>query len=195
MFAQGEENPRVTVSNSTELMRSGESDESNSDEALHIIIALGEIRYESHDLEAQLQLQLMSSTEATNKFKELKKRIEEIDMELRTSLSLTVELRGQLAESSNIVSTQDSETHSLGNEAGDLKRQISDLKSKMSIVETAASEAKVRHCSEIEAAKKMAKAYLEIDTEVLNHLEVSDIESEDYEDNGVFEDPAAPTDP
>ncbi|KAA8535626.1 hypothetical protein F0562_030629 [Nyssa sinensis] len=41
--------------------------------------------YESHDLEAQLQLQLMSSVEVANKIEELKKKLEKIKMELGTS--------------------------------------------------------------------------------------------------------------
>ncbi|KAA8538502.1 hypothetical protein F0562_028127 [Nyssa sinensis] len=192
-------------------------------QALYIIATLGEIRYESHDLEAQLHLQLMSSTEVANKVEELKKRLEEAEMELGTSRSLTDELRGQLAESSRTVSSQDSEIHSLGNEVADLKWQISDLISEMHVVETAASEAEAKHHSEIEVAKvvvvneqkdkilklgrkltfdgynlclkKMAKAFLEIDTEVLDHIEVSNVESEDFEDDEVFEDPATPTNP
>ncbi|KAA8534113.1 hypothetical protein F0562_031694 [Nyssa sinensis] len=53
-------------------------------EALHIMATLGEIRYESQDLEAQLQLQLMSFIEATNKVEELKKRLEDVEMEFGT---------------------------------------------------------------------------------------------------------------
>ncbi|KAA8517166.1 hypothetical protein F0562_017459 [Nyssa sinensis] len=43
--------------------------------------------------------------------------------------------------------------------------------------------------------KKMAKAFPEIDIEVLDHEEVSNVESEDFEEDEVFEDPAAPTNP
>ncbi|KAA8532446.1 hypothetical protein F0562_032479 [Nyssa sinensis] len=50
--------------------------------------------YESHDSEAQLQLQLMSSTKVDNKVEKLKKRLEDADMELRTSRSLTNKLIG-----------------------------------------------------------------------------------------------------
>ncbi|KAA8531079.1 hypothetical protein F0562_005788 [Nyssa sinensis] len=146
------------------------------------LAALGEIRYESYDLEAQLQLQLMSYTEAVNKIKELKKRLEKSEMELGTSQSLTNELMG----------------------------------SELSIVETTASEAKARHRSKIEATKvvvvdeqkdkilklrrklafdgynlclkKIAKAYLKVDTKVLDHIEVFDVESEDFKDDEVSED-------
>ncbi|KAA8521987.1 hypothetical protein F0562_012699 [Nyssa sinensis] len=97
------------------------------------------------------------------------------------------------------------------------------IRLELSIVETADFKAKARHRSEIEASKvavvneqkdkilklgrklasdgynhclkKMAKAYLEIDTEVLNYIEVSDVESEDVEDNEIFEDTTTPTDP
>ncbi|KAA8550248.1 hypothetical protein F0562_001932 [Nyssa sinensis] len=90
--------------------------------------ALGGIRYESHDLEAQTQPQLMSFTEAANKVKELKKRLEEVEMELGTFQSSTNKLRGQLAESFSTVSARDSEIHFLNNEVADLNRQISDLR-------------------------------------------------------------------
>ncbi|KAA8547261.1 hypothetical protein F0562_003875 [Nyssa sinensis] len=98
-----------------------------------------------------------------------------------------------------------------------------DLRSKISIVETAASEAEARHRSKIEVAKvvvvdeqkdkilklgreltfdgcnfcfkKTAKVFSDIDTEVLDHIEVSDVESEDFKDDEVSKDPAAPTDP
>ncbi|KAA8542923.1 hypothetical protein F0562_024075 [Nyssa sinensis] len=163
------------------------------------------------------------STEAANKVKELKKRLEEAEMELGTSRSLTDELRGQLAESSSTVSVRESKIHSLSNEVADLNRQISDLRSEMSVVETTASEAEAKHHLKIEVAKvavvdeqkdkilklgrkltsdgynlclkKMAKAFPEIDMEVLDHIEISDVESEDFEDDEVSEDPAASTDP
>ncbi|KAA8544752.1 hypothetical protein F0562_019544 [Nyssa sinensis] len=107
----------------------------------------------------------------------------------------------------------------LNNEIVDLKWQISDLRSEMFVVETTASKAETRHHLEIEAAnvamvdeqkdkilklasdsynlclKKMAKAFLEIDTEVLDHIEFFDVESEDFEEDEVFEDLVAPTDP
>ncbi|KAA8524988.1 hypothetical protein F0562_011374 [Nyssa sinensis] len=162
-------------------------------QALHIMAALGEIKYKSHDLEALLQLQLRSSTEATNK--------------------------GQLGESSSTVSARDLEIYFLSNEVADLKWQISDLILDMSVVKTAASGGKARHYLEIEATKvaavdeqkdkilkvgrkltsngnnlclkKIAKAFPEINTEVLDHIEVSDIKSEDFEDDEVFEDPTA----
>ncbi|KAA8534681.1 hypothetical protein F0562_032198 [Nyssa sinensis] len=38
----------------------------------------------------------------------------------------------------------------------------------------------------------MAKAFLEIDTEVLDHIEVFDVENEDFENDEVSEDPATP---
>ncbi|KAA8544466.1 hypothetical protein F0562_022494 [Nyssa sinensis] len=126
------------------------------------MVVLGEIRYESHDLKSLLQLQLLSSNEAVQKIEELKKKVE-------------------------------------------------DTKSDLYIVETAASEAKMRHRSIIEAnrvaaveekkdkilkleqrltsngynlcLKKMAKAYPKVDTELLDQIEVSDDESEEYEDD------------
>ncbi|KAA8532291.1 hypothetical protein F0562_032324 [Nyssa sinensis] len=159
--------------------------------------ALSEIRYESHDFEAQLQLQLMSSTEAANKVEELKKILEEAEMELGTYRSLTDKLKGQLAESSSTIINV--------------------------VIETAASKTEAKHHSEIEATKvamvneqkdkilklgrklasdgynlclkKMDKAFPKIDTEVLDHIEVSDVESEDFEDDEVSKDPAAPIDP
>ncbi|KAA8540148.1 hypothetical protein F0562_026840 [Nyssa sinensis] len=131
----------------------------------------------------------MSSTEAANKIEELKKRLEEVEMELGTSRSLTNELRGL----------------------------------ELSIVETVAFEAETRYCSEIEATKvvvvdeqkdnilklgrnlafdgynlclkKIAKTYPEINTEVLDHIEVLNIESEDFEDDEDPKDPVAPTKP
>ncbi|KAA8544987.1 hypothetical protein F0562_019796 [Nyssa sinensis] len=104
---------------------------------------------------------------------------------------------------------------------GEIRYQ--DLISEMSVVETTASEAEIRHHSEIEATKvevvdeqkdkilklgrklasngynlylkKMAKAFLEIDTEVLDHIEVSNIESGDFKDDEISEEPTAPIDP
>ncbi|KAA8544497.1 hypothetical protein F0562_022463 [Nyssa sinensis] len=109
--------------------------ESSDNQALHIIAALGEIRYESHDLEAQLRLQLMNSTEAANKIEELKK-FDDTEIELGISRSLTNNLREELVGSFNAISLRDSEIMSLNNEVADLKRQISELKSDLSIAET-----------------------------------------------------------
>ncbi|KAA8544503.1 hypothetical protein F0562_022457 [Nyssa sinensis] len=136
----------------------------------------------------------MSSTKAANKVEEFQKRLEEAKMELGTSQSLTDELKEQLAESSNTISARDSEIHSLGNKVANLKQQISDLRSEMSVVETTAFEAKARHHSEIEVAEKMAKAFLEIDTEVPDHIKVSDVESKDFENNEVSKGLVALTD-
>ncbi|KAA8538450.1 hypothetical protein F0562_028004 [Nyssa sinensis] len=119
---------------------------------------------------------------------------------------------------------RDLETSSLGNEVADLKRQILELKSKLSIVKTAASEAKTSYRSEIEVAKvasvdkkkgdkilklgrklssdgynlclkKMVKAYLGINTKVLDHIKVSDVENEEFENDQDHEDSSALTDP
>ncbi|KAA8514773.1 hypothetical protein F0562_017952 [Nyssa sinensis] len=187
---------------------------------VHIKAALGEIRYQSYDIEAQfqLQLQLMSSTKGANKIKELKKKLEDAEMELETSRSLTDKLKEKLAESFNTVSVQDLEITSLGSELADLKRQISKLKLDLSIAEIVASEFETRHYSDIEAAKvaavekqkvkilklrrklasdaynlylkKMAKAYPRVNMEVLDHKEVVEVESEEFEDD---EDPEAVT--
>ncbi|KAA8529882.1 hypothetical protein F0562_034515 [Nyssa sinensis] len=143
--------------------------------ALHIMAALGEIRYESHDLEAQLQFQLMSSIKAVNKVEELKKRLEKVKM------------------------------------------------LEMFVVKTAASKTEARHYSEIKVAKvakineqkdkilklerklasdgynpcfkRITKAFSKIDIEVLDHVEVYDVESKDFEKDEVYENPATPTDP
>ncbi|KAA8532352.1 hypothetical protein F0562_032393 [Nyssa sinensis] len=121
--------------------------------ALHIIAVLGEIRYESHNLESQLQLQLLNSNETVQKIKELKKKVEDIDGELGTAHSLIDNLKKELAKSSNIVSLRDLEIILLGNEVTDLKRQIFELRSDLSIIETVAYEAETRHRSKIEAAR------------------------------------------
>ncbi|KAA8538979.1 hypothetical protein F0562_025671 [Nyssa sinensis] len=57
-----------------------------------------------------------------------------------------------------------------------------------SIAETTASEVEKRHGVKIKAAKKMAKAFPDVDTELLELIEVSDIEGEKYE-NGDYDDP------
>ncbi|KAA8541109.1 hypothetical protein F0562_025072 [Nyssa sinensis] len=91
-------------------------------QALHIMVVLSEIRFESHNLEAQLQFQFMSFTEAANMIDELKKKLEGIKTELETAWSTTNHLKEQLEESSNIVSLQDSEIISLKNEVANMKK-------------------------------------------------------------------------
>ncbi|KAA8525000.1 hypothetical protein F0562_011362 [Nyssa sinensis] len=132
----------------------------------------------------------MCSTEATNKVKELKKRLEETKMELRTSRSLTDELRGQLAESSSTIDTFEAKArHHLEIEAAKVVA-VDEQKDKILKFGRKLASDSYNLC-----LKKMAKAFLEIDTEVLDHIEVSDFKSEDFEDDEVSEDPAAPIDP
>ncbi|KAA8546994.1 hypothetical protein F0562_003423 [Nyssa sinensis] len=237
MSNQEDENPEFSVSNSIDAERdSGKSNneidnneieddfESRDLEAnhftpnsldtlkgLHIMATLDETIYESHDLEAQLQLQLMSSAEAANKIEDLKNKLEDIEMELETAYSLTNNLRKKLVESSNAILLRDSKITSLNNEVTNLKRQISKLRSNLSIAETTISEVEMRHRSEIEAArvaiveeqkdkilklrrrlasngynfclKKMSKAYPEVNTELLDQIKVSTDESGEYKDD------------
>ncbi|KAA8521879.1 hypothetical protein F0562_012807 [Nyssa sinensis] len=179
MSNQEEENLRLSASNSIEF--DGDSSESNNEvdnvkvddgfelrdpeashftpnslnmlKALHIMAVVGEIMYESHDLEAQFQLQLMSSTKAANKIEKLKKKLKDTDIELRIVCSLIENLKKELIESSNAVSLWDSKIISLGNEVVDLKRQISQLRSDLTIAKTTISEAETRHHSEIKVAR------------------------------------------
>ncbi|KAA8521811.1 hypothetical protein F0562_012484 [Nyssa sinensis] len=135
--------------------------------------ALGRIKYESYNLEAQLQLQLLSAIEATNMIDELKKKLKDTEKKV-----------------------------------DNLKKQVSELKSDLSIAETVTSKAEKKHGLEIEATKvtvvekqknqilklgkrlifdgyiclkTMAMAYHEVDTDMLELVEVSDIENEEYE--------------
>ncbi|KAA8519277.1 hypothetical protein F0562_013533 [Nyssa sinensis] len=144
----------------------------------------------------------------------------DVKIELGTSRSLTNKLKKQLVKSSNTVSLRDLKIVSLNDEVVDLKRLILELKLDLSIAETAASEVETKLCYKIEVAaveeqkdkilklgrklasngynlylKKMANAYLKIDTEVLDHVEVSDTESNKFEDDEDSEDPVAPADP
>ncbi|KAA8541431.1 hypothetical protein F0562_025394 [Nyssa sinensis] len=96
-----------------------------------------------------------------------------------------------------------------------------EIRSDLSIAKIATFEAETRHRSEIEAAKvitvkekndkilklrrklasdgynlclkKIAKAYQEVDTKVLDHIEISNPESEEFEDDEDPEVPTAPT--
>ncbi|KAA8532340.1 hypothetical protein F0562_032405 [Nyssa sinensis] len=170
MSHQEKENHRLSASNSIEDEE--DSSESNNEvnnadvedafeskdlEASHFTYdSLGEIRYESHDLESQLQLQLLSSNKIAQKIKELKKKVEDTEVELGIAHSLIDNLKEELAESFNAVSLQDSKIILLGNEVIDLKRQISELRSNLSIVETTTSEAKTRHHFKIEATRVAA---------------------------------------
>ncbi|KAA8547314.1 hypothetical protein F0562_003822 [Nyssa sinensis] len=121
--------------------------------ALHNMAVLSEIKYEPYDLESQLQQQLLSSNEATQKIEELKKKVEDIKVELRTTHSLIENLKKKLAKSSNTVSFQDSEIILLGNEVPGLNRKIFELRSDLSIVETVTSKAEMRHRSKIKVAR------------------------------------------
>ncbi|KAA8521972.1 hypothetical protein F0562_012714 [Nyssa sinensis] len=149
--------------------------------ALHIMAALGEIRYESHDLEVQFQLQLISSTKVANKIEELRKRLEDAEVELRTSRSLTDKLKEQLVESSNTVSVQDSKITFL-----EAAKVIANEEKKGKILKF---ERKLAYDGYNLCLKKMSKAYLEVDTEVLDYIEVFDIMSEEFEDDEDPEDP------
>ncbi|KAA8521758.1 hypothetical protein F0562_012431 [Nyssa sinensis] len=138
----------------------------------------------------------MSSTEAANKVEKLKKRFEEVKMELGTFRSLTDELKRQLAESSNTVSTWDSEILSLAEamhrseiEAANVAA-VDEKKDKILKLGRKLASHSYNLC-----LKKMSKAYLEMAIEVLDHIDVSDVESEDFEDDEVSEDPIALTDP
>ncbi|KAA8538824.1 hypothetical protein F0562_025516 [Nyssa sinensis] len=127
---------------------------------------------------------------------ELKKKAEDTELDFRTARSIIDNLKEQL---------------------------ISELKLDLSITRTAASKAEVEHHSEIEASrifvveeqkekilklgrrlasdgynlclKKIAKAYPEVDTEMLEHIVVLKAKSEKFEDNEDPGDPATLADP
>ncbi|KAA8517131.1 hypothetical protein F0562_017424 [Nyssa sinensis] len=157
-----------------------------------------------------------SSIEAMQKIEELKKKVEETEVELGASCSLTNNLKEELAKSSNTVSLRDSEINLLRTEVSDLKRQISELILDLSLVETVTSEVETRHRLEIKDAqaatieeqkgkilrlgwrlasdsynlclKKTAKAYAEVDIDLLDQIEVSDDENGEYEDDKGLDD-------
>ncbi|KAA8535741.1 hypothetical protein F0562_030757 [Nyssa sinensis] len=75
----------------------------------HIIVALGMIRYKSHDLEAYLQLQLLSATKVADMIDNLKKKLKDMKVKLGTTWSTANNLKKQLTESYTTMSLRDLE--------------------------------------------------------------------------------------
>ncbi|KAA8545005.1 hypothetical protein F0562_019778 [Nyssa sinensis] len=135
---------------------------------------LGEIRYESHDLKAQLQLQLKSFIEAANKIEELKKRLEETEMELGTSRSSIDELKGQSKLSIVETATSEVETRHCSEMEVAKVTAIDEQKDKILKFGRKLTSDGYNLC-----LKKFANAYPKIDIEVLDHIKVFDVESGD----------------
>ncbi|KAA8534541.1 hypothetical protein F0562_032058 [Nyssa sinensis] len=102
--------------------------------ASYIMAALGRIRYKSHDLEAQVQL--MSASELANLIAELKNKLEERDVEFGSARSSIDDYQERLAKTNNTSQLRDFELNSLRAKVFELKRQVSELKSDLSIADT-----------------------------------------------------------
>ncbi|KAA8537101.1 hypothetical protein F0562_029579 [Nyssa sinensis] len=74
--------------------------------ASHIMATLGWITYESHGLEAQLQLQLqlLSATEVEKMINDLKNKMEETEVNLGTTRSLVDSYKEKLVEFNSTLS-------------------------------------------------------------------------------------------
>ncbi|KAA8547388.1 hypothetical protein F0562_003748 [Nyssa sinensis] len=136
-----------------------EADKSLLDNAkvLHITTALRTTKYESNDLEAQIQLQLMDATKAASRIDNLQKDFEVSSTELAKANSITKDLKKDLVASQRIFEVREKEKGLLQSELEQVKKELENSHSEVEIARQSLAEIKRKAATEVELIKIEAR--------------------------------------